>query len=154
MIGKIEVPKRGLACQACGRPFSSGHILTSRLAIGEKGAILRFDACSLCEAPSLENEISTWKTVVPREKKSLGIREKQEAAKDLFATLAKRPEDNSSKLYLLALYLERRRLLTRRDTTQENMLLFESTETGDVYMIPNLQEIAFDEIGDDLKSIL
>jgi hypothetical protein len=147
----MKIPKRSPQCQVCETPFEAGSALISRLSLKEEP--VRFDSCLSCEAPPLEEEISCWKTLMPDEKRSLGLKQKTQGAKALFESLLK--EGPSAKLYLLALYLERRRLLVRRDIV-EDMILFESVREGVVYSIPNMVHsmINFEESAEDLKSIL
>ena len=158
MIGKIEVPKRKINCSVCDTFFAPETLMTSRLFLGERGVIERFDTCTVCECPSGKKEISCWKTVFPS-KKTLGIKQKQGKAKELFDKLFKEAEDSFSQLYVLALYLERRRTLIRRDVLREGdreIILFESVRSGELYPIVHttLTASALEEIGEELGNIL
>lgn len=160
MIGKIEIPKRAMICTVCGVSFSSGTSLASTLCLGDKGSIIRFDTCLSCNEPSeTSKKISYWKTVVPSEKKTLGLKQKANTAKGLFEKLFIESTEPSLKLFILALYLERRRLLVRRDLLKEEgneIILFESISSGDIYPIMSMtvDESTISQIGEDLKSLL
>lgn len=157
---RIDIPKRGSACHRCSLQFSSGKTLISRLCLNNKGEIYRFDSCCECqEHSSMEKgEISSWKTTVPNEKKTFGVKQKEEIAKETFENLVREGNGPPAKIYLLALYLERRRLLVRRGALQEDgadVLFFESVQTGDLYPVPlmSVNQIELNEIGEDLKNI-
>lgn len=152
---RIEIPKRGFACKVCSLAFAAGSTLVSRLCFGDKGVVLRFDECMNCAQTPCDSDFSYWKTVMPLEKKT--AKQKTSTAKELFETLFK-SSDQPSKLYLLALYLERRRQLIRRDALKEEgreIILFESLSSGEIYPIYNVaMDEIFQDVPEELSNIL
>ncbi|CRX38377.1 hypothetical protein [Estrella lausannensis] len=160
-IGRIEIPRRGANCQICGNKFNKGDSLVSCLFQSGGASLVRVDACHGCSGQSAEAPpLSSWKSIMPGEKKvSMGSRQKDEAAKELFERLQQNPSGKEPSLYLLALYLERRKVLARRGEVEQEGLaffLFEMPSSGETYSVPKVEAAAIDlaSLDEEIKSII
>lgn len=161
VIGRIEIPKRNANCQICSSKFNKGDSLVSCLFHSEGGSLVRVDACAGCSAQNAERPpLSSWKSIMPGEKKvAMGSRQKDEAAKELFERLQQNPLGKEPSLYLLSLYLERRKVLARRGEIEQDgsaFFLFEMPSSGETYSIPKVDAGVIDlsSLDEEIKSII
>ena len=130
------------ACQVCGRAFADQEPLVSRLTFGTEG-YERCDCCNGCwqEAQKAES-LSTWKSVfrVPPPPVPEPIR--RETAESMLRQFME-TEDPSRRnvIFILAVMLERRRILVERDVkTREDGLkvrFYEHRKTGEIFVVPD-----------------
>lgn len=161
VIGRIEIPKRNTNCQICGNKFNKGDSLVSYLFQNEGGSLVRVDACAGCSAQDAERApLSSWKSIMPGEKKAtMGSRQKDEAARELFERMQQNPSGKEPSLYLLSLYLERRKVLARRGEMEQDssaFFLFEMPSSGDTYSIPKVDAGVIDlsSLDEEIKVII
>jgi len=130
------------ACQACGRAFVDREALFSRLTFGAEG-YERHDCCSACRPEAQKaGSLSTWQSVyrMPAPPPPEPIR--KETAESLLRQFME-TEDPSRRnaIFILAVMLERRRILVERDVrTREDGLkvrVYEHRKTGETFVVPD-----------------
>lgn len=106
-----NAPKPSRVCAATGRPFEPGEKIFTYL-YEENGEIRRRDLCADAFASTRrpENAIAWWSSRLPRDGEKKVKLAPDDAALDLFESLADRP-DEAALRYVLALLLTRRRVL-------------------------------------------
>ncbi|MBQ9127406.1 MAG: hypothetical protein IJY15_06560 [Thermoguttaceae bacterium] len=106
-----NAPKPSRVCAATGRPFEPGEKIFSCL-YEENGEIRRRDLCADAFASTRrpENAIAWWSSRLARDGEKKVKLAPDDAALDLFESLADRP-DEAALRYVLALLLTRRRIL-------------------------------------------
>ncbi len=136
----IKAP--GDACSACGHRFTDKEPFSSKLTFDEAG-YGRTDYCEACWAGhERDNALSVWKAVFsvppPRTDEPL----KKENAESLLRELMETEDAaNRNVIYILAVMLERRRLLAEKDVqTREDgvkIRVYEHKKTGETFFIPD-----------------
>ena len=129
-------------CQVCGRTFVDQEPLISRLTFGAEGYERR-DCCSGCSQETQKAEsLSTWKSVfrVPPPPAPEPIR--RETAESMLRQFMETEDPTrQNAIFILAVMLERRRILVERDVkTREDGLkvrCYEHRKTGEVFVVPD-----------------
>jgi hypothetical protein len=157
-MNEWNLQSRAHACQACHKPFvDKEHYHT--LLLEEKGEYLRQDICHACwdaqyreGASDRKGFISQWQGLyqVPPAAPPDAIQ--KESAESLLRKLI---ETNDAKhgpvCYILAVMLERKRLLKIKEQIQRDgrrIFIYEQPRTGDIFTItdPNLQLNQLEEV--------
>ena len=160
-----NIQSRAQACQACGRPFQDEQPFHTLL-FDQKAGYERLDVCEPCwaaqysqGATSRKGFISHWQGVfeLPAVQPEPIRRENAESL------LRKLVEVNDVKhgpaCFILAVMLERKRVLKVKDQTQrdgQRVFIYEQPKTGDVFTItdPNLRLDQLDEVQRDVAQLL
>ncbi|MDR3624799.1 MAG: hypothetical protein P4L16_06645 [Chlamydiales bacterium] len=140
---KYLIPKRSIKCSIKEELFLPGMELISALYPAKQG-YLRKDFCLecwlICNKDELEKGgVSYWKVLLPLKKKV----EKDFSLSqvfDLFCLLVNKEEEKEL-LFVLALYLERKHILSKREEKQsvdKTLLFYEYEETGEVFIIQKM----------------
>ena len=137
-----NIKERSDACQTCNKAFTDDDIFFSRLDF-EKGGYSRHDICPVCwNDAARKGALSVWKSVFklppPSEPEPL----KKETAESLLRQLMETEDPaNLNTIYILAVMLERRRILVERDVrTREDgvkVCIYEHRKTGETFLIPD-----------------
>lgn len=125
----VKIPNRARHCTAGQEPFEPGSKYTSTLD-WQEGEWVRADYCDKC-LHKKEDTAHTWQGQIPKKQEKKA--EPDEQAYSRFCTMyesKKQPE----LLYLLALYLERKKMLTRR-----GLSFFEEVSSGKMFDIKPLK---------------
>ncbi|HBA83134.1 MAG TPA: hypothetical protein DCZ95_03475 [Verrucomicrobia bacterium] len=137
-----NIKSRNEACQKCNKSFADGETFYSRLTFGEEG-YAREDRCEPCwKAEAGDKSLSVWKTVFkappPPSEETL----KKETAESLLRQLME--TDNPAHrnvIYILAVMLERRRILIERDVqVREDGLkirVYEHKKSQETFLVPD-----------------
>lgn len=141
-----SIQARSHQCQACGRPFRNKETLRTLLR-DERSAYLRMDVCEACWAEHYAEGanhqrgfVSCWKS---QYRAPLPTPEpiRKETAETLLRTLVERNSpEHAAACFILAVMLERKRLLRVKEQTTEGdgrLLIYEHPKTGDVFTIPD-----------------
>lgn len=142
MANEWEIKSRGNRCTATGREFTEGETFYTLLYRERGGGFRREDWCDeawqgrdLKKAP-----FSFWKSkfeVPPPVQETLG----KQTAEDLLRRYMQEPGDQHANIrYILALMLERKRLLKPIETKEqdgERVLIYEHRKSGEVFLIPD-----------------
>ncbi len=160
-----NIQSRAQACQACGKPFLHKQPFHTLL-FDQKTDYERLDVCEPCwaaqysqGATSRKGFISHWQGVFELPAvQSEPIR--RENAESLLRRLV---EVNDPKhgpaCFILAVMLERKRVLKVKDQTQragQRVFIYEQPKTGDVFTItdPGLRLDQLDEVQRDVSQLL
>jgi hypothetical protein len=150
-----SIQARGSTCQSCQRPFTDKEECVSALFPTPPG-FLRSDYCQACWQNRTDRDprsFSVWKTVFTMPPEAPPEALPRETAESLLRRTLE--EDHTEKIpviYILALILERKKVLLEKDVTvdEENTVrrIYEHRKTGEMFVItdPRLQL-------DDLESV-
>lgn len=130
------------ACQVCGRAFADQEAFVSRLTFGAEG-YERHDGCNGCRPEAHKTDsLSTWKSVyrVPPPPSPEPIR--RETAESMLRQFMETEDPTrQNAIFILAVMLERRRILVERDvkTREDGLKLrcYEHRKTGEVFIVPD-----------------
>ncbi len=131
-------------CTACQKDFSDGAAIFSRLQFGAEG-YARQDFCAVCWSdPARSGATGVWKGVyrapAPPPEEPL----KKETAESLLRHLMETEDErHGNAIFILAVMLERRRILAERDvqTRADGMKIrvYEHKKTNETFFIPDPQ---------------
>lgn len=136
-----QIKPRSTTCLQCQKPFNEAQPYVSRLSFGDEG-YLRADFCETCWASQSDHQdaVSVWHGIfrLPPPPPPEPIR--KETAESL---LRKFIENNDltrkNVVFILAVMLERRRILVERDTETRPdgslLRIYEHRKTGESFMI-------------------
>lgn len=146
------IKSRARTCGLCGEPFADKATIYSGLKRGAE-SYERIDVSEACW-PNVDRAqmISFWRAIYeappppavePLKKETVETLLRQYMSKDDFS----RPEI----IYILAVMLERKRLLIERDVQRKDdgtkLRIYEHRQTGEVFTIPD-PELRLDQIGE------
>jgi hypothetical protein len=160
-----NIQSRAHACQACGSPFLDKQQYHTLL-FDQKAGYERLDVCESCwgaqfsqGATSRKGFISHWQGVFELPTiQSEPIR--KENAESLLRKLVEVNDPrHGPACFILAVMLERKRVLKVKDETQREggrVLIYEQPKTGDIFTIrdPNLRLDQLDEVQRDVAELL
>jgi hypothetical protein len=163
MLQEWDLKPRASACACCNTAFTDRQTYHSALVFGDDG-YLRKEYCMPCWAGQpLQNEpYSMWqgvyRTPPPAPEEPL----KKETAETLLRTLLESNEPpKTSVIYILAVMLERKRLLIERDVRVRRedgklIRLYEHRHTGETLMIvdPRLRLDEIEEVQREIVTML
>lgn len=161
-----NIQSRSHACQACDKPFSDKQPFHTLL-FDQKRAYQRLDVCDTCwtsqygvGASDRKGFISYWQSVysVPPPPPPEPIQ--KETAESLLRKIIETHEERyTAARFILAVMLERKRLLKVKAQLSENnqrILVYEHVRTGDLFNIPDpdLQLDQLEEVQRDVARLL
>jgi len=141
-----DIKPRAMACVQCQKPFTDKQTYVSQLSFGAEG-YLRRDYCFECWAQggNREGTVSTWKGVFQPPPPPPEEPIKKETAESLLRSLIEKNDPaHKNVIFILAVMLERRRLLVERDVQTRpdgaTLRVYEHRQTGDTFLVidPNL----------------
>ena len=160
-----NIQSRAHVCQACTRPFTDGQPYHTIL-FDKKPAYERLDVCEACwaaqygqGATSRKGFISHWQGVFeipPARPDPI----KKETAESLLRKLIELNDPRfGPACFILAVMLERKRVLKVKDQTQRDgrrVFIYEQPRTGDSFTIldPNLQLNQLEEVQRTVSQLL
>jgi len=145
MAQEWNIRPRGTNCSACQKAFTDGQDYFTRLTFQELD-YSRGDFCAVCwgsEAPR-QSGYSSWKGVFHAPSVEPDHRVRKETAESLLRSLLENDEPSKrSVIYILAVMLERQRVLVERDVkTAEDgrrIVAYEYRKTGEMLIITDPQ---------------
>jgi hypothetical protein len=148
-MGHWSVRKCSKVCDTCKKVFVDQEAIFSRL-VFEQGEYRREDFCRKCRN-TMGPGLSSWKTVyvVPLPPTEEAV--KKETAESLLRKrIARDNADDRNAIFILAVMLERKKILVERDVQRvENGLklrVYEHRKTGESFMVVD-PELRLDELG-------
>ena len=140
-----DIKPRSERCHGCETPFGDKQIYLSALAFGDEG-YTRTDYCEKCWSGNIKSAspYSVWRGVFrippPQPEEPL----KKETAESLLRSLmGKEDESKRNVMYILAVMLERKRILAERDvqTRDDGIMIrvYEHRGTGETFLVPDPQ---------------
>ncbi len=137
-----DIQPRSSACTACQRAFGEKQPYHTLLAATREG-YLRRDLCAECYATAgREDVISYWQGEykLPPPPPAEAI-QKDTAETLLRKLVASTDPDHAAARYILAVMLERKRILRHRDTVRDDgggdTLVYEHVQTGESFTVPD-----------------
>ncbi len=147
-----DIQPRASACTACGTAFADKAVYHTLLAFDAAG-YRRQDLCPGCFAgASREGAVSYWqgefKVPAPPPPEPI----EKETAETLLRRLVESADPSQAAArYILAVMLERKRLLKHRDTVRDDqgneLLVYEHARTGESFTIPD-PHLRLDQLAD------
>jgi hypothetical protein len=139
-----DIKPLGKVCSGCGVAFADGQPCYSALSFGETG-YTREDHCEGCWPKRLAAggpPYSTWRSVFRLPPPPAEEPLRKETAETLLRRLIElEDERHRNVIYILAVMLERKRILAERDvqTRDDGVLIrvYEHKKTGDTFLIPD-----------------
>ncbi|MEX1110715.1 MAG: hypothetical protein WEB31_02830 [Chthoniobacterales bacterium] len=134
-----EIRKRSETCTLTQRPFRQGEAFYTAL-YREADAFRREDICdeAWADRPADPPPFSFWKSEFefppPPPPEPLA---NQDAESILRKLIEENADTTKNARYILALMLERKRLLKPMESTDPDVLVYERTGTGETFLIPN-----------------
>lgn len=134
---KVRPP--ATSCAACGRSFNDGETILSRLQLHPEAGHCRVDVCLNCAGGVAAPHISAWRTTW-RCPPPVAEPIQKETAESLLRRLVEaRDERHLASIFVLAVMLERKRILVERDVellpNGRRRRIYEHRPTGDVFII-------------------
>lgn len=156
-----NIRSRGAACDATGRPFGEGEVFHTALHRDGEG----FRREDLCEEawnakisdPSVAVPFSSWRSKyeppAPPPPEPLP---KDDAEGMLRRLLESNDPAHTSTRYLLAVMLERKRVLRPRESGEKGVLVYEHARTGETFLIadPALSLADLARVQDEVAALL
>ena len=156
---------RAQACQACGKPFLDKEPYHTLL-FDQKAGYERLDVCAPCWAAQYSHGATSRKGFISHWQGAFelpAVESEPIRKENAESLLRKLVEVNDPKhgpaCFILAVMLERKRLLKVKDETQRDggrVLIYEQPKTGDIFTIsdPNLRLDQLDEVQRDVAQLL
>jgi hypothetical protein len=139
-IQEWQIKPPGSACGACGRAFEDGESFVSRLFV-EGEAYRREDCCETCGGNGMsDGALSAWRTVfrLPPPKAPEPVR-RETAEALLRRSMEGRDPESRDAVFVLAVMLERRRVLIERDVQVQpdghRLRVYEHRGTGETFLV-------------------
>ncbi|MEI6564111.1 MAG: hypothetical protein WCO42_07380 [bacterium] len=157
-----NIKSRSSACSVCQSNFAEGQPYHTRL-IFQEHDYCRGDYCETCWAVEAATQpgYSSWKGYFKMPRTEPDHRIKKETAETLLRDLIKAGEaSQTSVIYILAVMLERQRVLVEREIkTLDNglrVVVYEHKKTGETFAItdPQLKLTELDAVQKDIMALL
>ena len=160
-----KIQSRGHGCEACGTPFADRQAYHTLL-FEEKATFRRSDICPACwqqqyseGAQDRKGFISHWQGVYEAPAPVIDAIQKETAESLLRKLIEANEPHNIPAAYILAVMLERKRLLRIKEQLVrdgQRVFVYEQPRTGDVFTIvdPNLQLNQLEAVQHDVAALL
>ena len=137
-------------CAVSGEPFADGQIIYSRLDFGQEGYIRRDFSQGAWDEKAKDGALSCWKSTYKAPPPPAQEAVKKETAETLLRQfMAKDDYSKKNVIYILAVMLERKRILIERDVQIRQdgtkLRMYEHRETREMFTIPD-PELRLDEL--------
>jgi hypothetical protein len=142
MEWNIRAPKAN--CESCNKPFQDREVFCSRLEFGAEGYVRR-DYCSACwTGAARQGALSVWKTEYRTPSPPPPEPIQRETAESLLRKLLETEDPaNLNVVFILAVMLERKRILVERDVQVREdgvkVRVYEHRKTGESLVITDPQ---------------
>ncbi|MCS7048279.1 MAG: hypothetical protein NZ483_03150 [Verrucomicrobiae bacterium] len=156
-----NIQPRSRTCGKCGAPFADKAIYHALLFFGSEG-YRRLDLCGACfDAPTRELAACYWQGEYKAPPSPAPEPIRRDVAEELLRRLMQSNETQmAAARYILAVMLERKRLLKHQDTVRKDdgteWLAYEHTKTGESFLIldPKLRLDQLDEVREQVTQLL
>ncbi|MCX7818483.1 MAG: hypothetical protein N2652_04640 [Kiritimatiellae bacterium] len=127
------------ACAVCGRRFADGENILSRLEFDAGAGHRRADLCLACAGAASDRWVSAWRTVWRSPPATAEPIQRETAESLLRRLIESRDERHLAAIFVLAVMLERKRVLVERDVELmeggRRRRIYEHRRTGEVFTI-------------------
>ncbi|MFU8780449.1 MAG: hypothetical protein ACNA71_05425 [Kiritimatiellia bacterium] len=158
-----SIQSRGNACQVCQRTFHDGEECISALFPDPPG-FLRGDFCQACWEQRETHQtapFSVWKTVYALPPAAPVEALRKETAESLLRRMLEEDQhEQIPVIYILALMLERKKILVEKDVTVDDdntvRRIYEHRKTGEMFVItdPRLQVDGLESVQQQVAAML
>lgn len=156
-----NIKQRAEACTVTGRPFQEGEVFHTSLFLDGEG----FRRSDLCEEawiarsldPSAEPPFSTWRSKFEPPAPPLPETLPREDAEGMLRKLMESDDQaHINTRYLLAVMLERKRILKPQPSLEKSTLIYERAGTGETFIIadPNLSLSDLAAVQEEVSALL
>lgn len=144
MSQEWEIKACGHVCAATGQPFADGQVIHSCLYHGEDGYMRRDFSNDGWTDEARQGALSHWKSEFKAPPPPTPEPVKKETAEALLRQfMAKDDYSRKNAIYILALMLERKRVLGERDVQVREdgtkVRIYEHKKTGEIFAVPDPQ---------------
>jgi hypothetical protein len=165
LITEWNIQSRAHGCEACGKPFADQEVYHTLL-FDERSDFRRSDVCQACwqkqfseGARERKGFISYWHGVFEAPKPRTEAIQKENAESLLRKLIELNDPKYGPAAYILAVMLERKRLLKIKEELQregQRIFIYEQPGTGDVFTIvdPGLHLNQLEEVQHDVAALL
>lgn len=142
MSQEWEIKACSRVCDGSGQPFADQQPIISCLVVGPEGYVRKDFAETGWTEEARQGVVSFWKSVFHAPPPPTPEAVKKETAETLLRQfLAKEDFSRINVVYILAVMLERKRVLVERDVQVREdgtrILIYEHKKTGEVFTIPD-----------------
>jgi len=163
-MNEWNIQSRAHACEACAQPFADRQPYHTLL-LDEPPSLRRSDICEPCwqkksaDARSQAGFISHWQGIFEVPPPVVDAIQKETAETVLRKLIAQNDPRYASAAYILAVMLERKRILKVKEQLQRDgrrVFIYEQPKTGDIFTIadPNLRLDQLEEVQRDVAMLL
>lgn len=137
-----DIKKRADACMKTGDGFGDGQRYVSRLTFGAEGYVREDFAEEVWDQSMAEGALSVWRSTFRLPPPPPAEPMKKETVESMLRQFMNK-EDYSRKnaIYILAVMLERKRLLVERDVQERDdgtkVRVYEHRHTGETFVVPD-----------------
>jgi len=146
-----QIKPRAAACRFCGQAFINGQTYVSSLRLSG-GEYERSDCCEGCwnKENLAADSFSTWRAIFQAEPPPPEVLKKETAEALLRRLIEKNDPQYRNSIFILAVMLERRRILAEKDVRQQDgdatLRVYEHRQTGETFIVADPM-LSLDQLG-------
>jgi len=155
-----HIKRRADVCAGTGLPFADNEEIMTRL-LFKDGEYVREDYSLACwEEQNPDHGLSAWKNVFHKPVPPEDAVKKENAETLLRKMVAKEDDDNVNAIYILAIMLERKKILIEKDVQiredQAKIRVYEHKKSGDTFLIvdPELKLAEIEKVQEEVVGLL
>ncbi len=155
-----QIKKRADVCAGTGIAFADGEEIMTRLLLAD-GEYVREDYSLACwEKQSPDHGLSAWKSIYHMPHPPEEMMKKESAETLLRKLIAKEDADDTNAIYILAIMLERKKILVEKDVQirddQAKIRVYEDKKTGDTFLVvdPELKLAEIESVQEEVVGLL
>jgi hypothetical protein len=155
-----QIKKRADICAGTGIAFGDGEEIMTRLLFAE-GEYLREDYSLACwEEQSPDHGVSAWKSIYHAPPPPEEVMKKESADRLLRKMIAKEDADDTNAIYILAVMLERKKILVEKDVQfrddKTKIRVYEDKKSGDTFLVvdPELKLAEIESVQEEVVGLL
>jgi hypothetical protein len=142
MSQEWEIKTCSKACKGTGQPFADGQIIVSRLCFTQEGYVREDYSEAGWTQQHRDSSVSFWRSTFRAPPPPTPEPMKKETAEALLRQyMAKEDYSRKNAIYILAVMLERKRILVERDVQLKpdgsKIRIYEHKKTGEIFTIPD-----------------
>ncbi len=160
MFENYSIRKRSQACDTCQQPFKEGEEVFSHL-LFNNSELNRLDLCKNCAKPDKDqNFLSNWQIKFSKKFVQKNNTIEKNKVETLLRDLIEKNDNNFSVIYILAVMLERKKILIERavqiNEAHQKFRVYEHKYTSENFIIldPNLKLNELIDVQNEVIKIL
>ncbi len=155
-----QIRRRADVCAGTGIAFGDGEEIMTRLLLAD-GQYVREDYSLACwEEQNPDHGVSAWKSIYHRPPAPEEVVKKTSAESLLRKLIAKEDSDDINAIYILAVMLERKKMLVEKDVRfrddQTKIRVYEDKKSGDTFLVvdPGLKLAEIESVQEEVVGLL